>query len=335
MIEVRLLGPPRVTRDGEPLAFDTRKAIAVLAVLALSERPRTRDSLADLLWPDADLTRARGALRRTLSTLRGAVGDHLEAGRDQVALVRGPGLRVDVDSFRDLRDRGASSEAAAVFSGTFLEGFAVRDAPDFDDWVAAEGEALRRELAALLADLASAREAAGDVAGATGAVRRWLALDPLQEPAHQVLIRLLAESGDRAGALAQYRACVRVLDEELGVAPLEETTALYDAVNAGSVPVVRRPVVAAVTRSSATPPLVGRDRERALLVGGARTRDGVRPRRRHDRRGGDRQDAPGRRAGRLGALPRRDRAVGAGLPGRVRPRLRPRRRDAPGVSLVE
>ena len=50
-VKVMLLGPPRVERDGEPVAFDTRKAVALLAHLALVDRPRSRDALAELLWP--------------------------------------------------------------------------------------------------------------------------------------------------------------------------------------------------------------------------------------------------------------------------------------------
>ena len=74
VIEVSLLGPPRVERDGVLLAFDTRKALALLAHLALTDRPRPRDALADLLWPGTDPEHARGALRRTLSTLRDSGG---------------------------------------------------------------------------------------------------------------------------------------------------------------------------------------------------------------------------------------------------------------------
>ena len=73
-VDVMLLGPPRVVRDGTAVAFDTRKALALLAVLALADRPRPRDVLAELLWPEHDAEHARGALRRTLSTLRSGVG---------------------------------------------------------------------------------------------------------------------------------------------------------------------------------------------------------------------------------------------------------------------
>ena len=58
-------------------------------------------------------------------------------------------------------------------------------------------------------------------------------LDPLHEPAHQALIRLLAWTGQRSAALRAYRALVRILDTELAVRPLPETTQLYDDVRAG------------------------------------------------------------------------------------------------------
>ena len=235
MIEVILLGPPRVERDGVLAAFDTRKAVALLAHLALTDRARSRDALADLLWPDTDSERARGALRRTLSSLRSAIGAELvEATRDHVRLVKGPGIAVDVDRFRVLRAGGEVERAVAEFRGDFLEGFAVRDAPEFEEWAEGESEALRRELTAALAELASVREGAGDSTGAVRAVQKWLSIDPLHEPAHQELIRLYAATGDRAAALVQYRECVRTLSRELGVPPLTETTRLYEAINRGS-----------------------------------------------------------------------------------------------------
>jgi len=267
MIEVRLLGPPRVERDGTLVAFDTRKAMALLAHLAVTERPRPRDTLADLLWPGTDPERARGALRRTLSSLRAAVGAELvEATRDHVRLVNGPGITVDVDRFRELRTGGHLERAVAEFRGDFLEGFTVRDAPDFEEWAEAESESLRRELTATLSDLAAAQEAAGDQIGALRTVQQWLSLDDLHEPAHRALIRLYAATGDRAAALVQYRECVRTLSRELGVPPLTETTQLYEAINRGSyqqpAPVPRSAAVALEPPSS---PFVGRgDALRAL-----------------------------------------------------------------------
>jgi DNA-binding SARP family transcriptional activator len=63
-----LLGAPHIERDGMPVAVDTRKAIALLAYLALVPQRHSRDALAGLLWPDYSQSNARAALRRTLSS---------------------------------------------------------------------------------------------------------------------------------------------------------------------------------------------------------------------------------------------------------------------------
>src|SRR4029453_14303446 len=93
------------------------------------------------------------------------------------------------------------------------------------------------------------------------------------EPAHRELIRLYAWSGDRAAALEQYRNCVRTLSQELGVAPLDETAALYGRVNEGSPPPPQEAPAppAPPTRVKATDappdlPLVGRAEALATLT---------------------------------------------------------------------
>jgi DNA-binding SARP family transcriptional activator len=114
-----------------------------------------------------------------------------------------------------------------------MEGFALRDSEVFDEWQAAEGEAHRRDLAGALERLARARASEGRWDLATETTRRWIEVDPLHEPAHQLMITALARSGEVAGALAQYRDLVRTLDRELGVAPLPETADLAEAIRDG------------------------------------------------------------------------------------------------------
>ena len=231
---VSLLGAPRIEREGAPIEVDTRKAIALLAYLAVTGQSHTRDALANLLWPEYDQEHARGALRRTLSTLKNALPrDALEVGRERIGLVRDSELAVDIERFRTLlaEDRlDAAEQGVELYRGDFLAGFTLRDSVNFDDWQYFEADSLRRELAGALDRLADAYAAHGDYERAIGHARRRLALDPLHEPAHRRLMQLYAWKGDRAAALRQYRECVRVLDAELGVAPLEETTEIYAAI---------------------------------------------------------------------------------------------------------
>jgi DNA-binding SARP family transcriptional activator/predicted ATPase len=269
-LKLSLLGPPEVRCDGVPVAVDTRKATALLAYLTLEPGRHSRDSLAGLLWPDYPPDRARAALRRTLSTLRAALGGRwLVVTRDAVSLDR-DGLTVDVEEFRRLAAADGPEEleqAAALQRGVFLAGFGLRDSAPFDDWQSFQAGTLVRELGAVLDRLAGALAGRRELARAIEHARRRLALDPLNESAHRRLIELYGASGERAAALAQYRECVRTLHRELGVAPTEETTAAYHAVREG----VARPAAAveppAAAKETRRPlPLVGREREWAALV---------------------------------------------------------------------
>jgi predicted ATPase len=289
------LGSPRIEIDGATLEVDTRKAVALLAYLALTRRPHARDSLVGLLWPDHGQKRARAALRRTLSSLaRAREAGWLEIQGDTVNL-RSDETWVDVDRFRELLAECAShghpeseacpsclsplTEAVSLYRDDFLAGFGLRDSFAFDDWQYFQAEELRRELAGALEKLARGHGAAGEWEAAIAHARRRLLLDPLHEPAHRALMQLYALSGERASALRQYRECVRVLEKDLGVAPLEETTSLYRAVQEGAaVPpfpatgtATERPAPSDMPRSEgkvsdpAGSPLLGRDQEWAAL----------------------------------------------------------------------
>ena len=230
--------------------MDTRKAVALLAYLGVTGRPASRESLAALLWPEADGVDARGALRRTLSVLNSALdGIGLTIDRTSVALRSGE-VDIDVNAMREAlgrvrahgHDPGLACDACdawlvdalALDRGPFMDGFSLRDSEPFDEWQTAEGEGCRRDLAAALERLARSQLAARRWDRAVAAGRRWLELDLLHEPAHRLLMSAYAAAGEDAAAIRQYRDCVRVLEAELGVAPLGETTDLYEAIRTGA-----------------------------------------------------------------------------------------------------
>ena len=234
-LSLALLGPPVVRRDGAPVTFDTRKATALLALLAVTGREHSREQLADLLWPEADSVKGRASLRRTLSVTAAVMGDGLVVSRAAIALDLAL-VRVDVREFHALigRPDAASLErAASLYRGDFLAGFTLRGCAEFEEWQESVSEELRQALARGLQRLVAACIADGALERAAGHARRWLQLDPLHEPAHQVIIRLHGWAGQRSAAMRQYRSLVRVLDRDLAVRPLPETTRLYDDVRAG------------------------------------------------------------------------------------------------------
>jgi len=227
--------------------MDTRKAMALLAYLAVNGGQQGRDSLAALLWPENDQTSARAALRRTLSVLNKALAPGvLTITRESVEISANASLWFDVEEFQRSRKECAShghapneacprclaplEQAAGLYQDTFMAGFTLRDSPAFDDWQFFQSESLRRELVEVLECLAHGYALQGHYEQAIAHARRRLAQDPLHEPAHRQLMQLYAWSGRRSSALRQYQECARILERELGVSPLEETTRLYEEI---------------------------------------------------------------------------------------------------------
>lgn len=100
-LKITLFGYPRFELDGRTLEINRRKTAALLAYLALTGQPHSREALAALLWPEQDPAGARANLRRDLSRLNVlSAGGRLQAGRDRVRLDLQDGDQVDGLAFR-------------------------------------------------------------------------------------------------------------------------------------------------------------------------------------------------------------------------------------------
>jgi len=255
-LSLSLFGPPRVALDGNPIHIARRKATALLAYLAVSGQSHSRDWLATLLWPESDQSKARGNLRRILSEIKGTLGESwLEIEREQARLrgqadlPKDQSIWLDVVVFQEnLRVGEAHNHpgtalcpdclpfleaAVALYQDDFMAGFSLKDCPAYDEWQFFQAEEFRGQLTQALVRLSGHAAAAQDYNSAIGYARRWLALDPLHEPAHQQLMALYDQSGQRSAALRQYRRCLQVLERELGVPPSQETTTLYERIQSG------------------------------------------------------------------------------------------------------
>ncbi|MBO0791548.1 MAG: AAA family ATPase, partial [Ktedonobacteraceae bacterium] len=130
----------------------------------------------------------------------------------------------------------ALNRAATLYTADFMAGFALQDSANFDDWQFYQADSLRHDLAGALEQLVQGYSVRGGFETGIQYARRLLTLDPLHEPAHRYLIQLYAWAGQRAASIHQYQECVKILDKELGVAPLEATTSLYEAIRENRVP---------------------------------------------------------------------------------------------------
>ncbi len=240
------------------ITLPTRKALALLAYLAVEGGAHSRDKLTALFWPESDSARGRATLRSTLALLRNALGDpeaHLIATRDSLAFNFESEFDLDVQAVRSatratrelpLITRSASEPAlppanirallaqlkaaAERCRGDFLEGFSLSDAAEFDDWASMQRESLHRAATLVFDRLSQVQFESGELDHAIETTNRWVARDRLSEAAVRRLMQVYVAAGDRAGALQAYETCRAVLERELNAEPAPETMALAERI---------------------------------------------------------------------------------------------------------
>lgn len=264
MLSVLLLGPPQLMLDGRPLALTRRKNRALLYYLAAHEQPLTRDQLLAFFWIDHARPAAQQNLRTLLHDLRRQLGSALVVQDDTIGLA--PETEIDARRFGSgissitldpARDMASLPPLLDLYRGDFLDGFALSDPPEFDDWVTAERERYRMLARRGWLALASQYEGQARYADAATALERALSFDPLNEQVQQAALRVQYLNGDRAGAIRRFDQLRQRLDEELGVPPLPETRALYDQIITDTLPRTPR---ASPPRLAAPGPLAPRSR---------------------------------------------------------------------------
>jgi serine/threonine-protein kinase len=232
MIEIRVLG--RLDLQGSEgegylsiLAQPKRAALLAYLAVATPRGFHRRDKLIGLFWPEGGPEHARGALRSALYFLGQSLGDGLIAGRGAEELgLAAEAFQCDAVGFESALEAGQPEKALELYRGDLLEGFYVAEAPEFERWLEGERERLRARAAEAAWTLAEDQEAAGNGVEAAKWARKAVSFSPDDEGGLRRLLELLDRVGDRAGAMKEYEAFARRLQDEYEGEPSPETQAL-------------------------------------------------------------------------------------------------------------
>ena len=245
MLTTRLLGSLEFQMAGQSLAQQvTGRTAALLIYLAVTRQPQPRTHLATLLWDNVSEQQARSNLRYRLRNLRKVVGDYVVVSGETIAFNQELPHWVDVTAFtRHLAttptaaahdiERTILQESLNLYTGEFLAGFQVEDAPSFERWMLAQRRHLHDLFIRGLQLRTQEHLARGEYTEGLELNRYLLTLEPWREEVHQQRMLLFAYSGQRSAALQQYILCCQILTEELDVPPMEQTTTLYEQIKSG------------------------------------------------------------------------------------------------------
>ena len=235
-LEIHAFGQGYVLADSQLVSnarWATNRARELFLCIVGHPDGLRKEQIGLLFWPDHSPERLNGIFRSTMYRVRRAIFPEFVLFDEEVGVYRFNrqlDYWYDVEEFERLLQRGEETDAdaranyyeqaIALYTGDYLEDC-------LDDWAQMERERLQQRLLAALSWLGDHRLAKGFPAAALDHYRRILTIDPYREEIHRQVMRCYLQMNDRAAAARQYRECVRLLWEDLRVAPARETQALY------------------------------------------------------------------------------------------------------------
>lgn len=243
-VRFSVLGPLQMWNLDQECAPRTPKVLQVLALLLMrANRTVEKDALISELWGEDPPRSALTTIQTYIYQIRKLIERQAITSRgEDILATRPPGYilqvapdQLDLENFRQLRQRGRSHMAASRFgdaSEVLREALAlctenplsnVKLGQQLEAHVADLQEQLRATLQlAIEADfkLGRHRELIGEL-------RSLIATYPLDEWFYQQLILALDHSGRRSDALHVYRNLHSLLKGELGIDPSEATQKLH------------------------------------------------------------------------------------------------------------
>jgi DNA-binding SARP family transcriptional activator len=236
VVRVYLLGTPTVQVEHRLVILARRQVRALLYRLAADPQPVARGSLCFAFWPDQPEEVGRSKLSRLLTLLHQSLpaADLVLASTDHVWL---NSTRVWTDvraclgcwgSWLAHRQVADLEQFMALYGGTFLDGFSLPQAYEFEAWMLHTREHLQRLLAETLQSIIAANMQQGAYAAALSYAQKAVETDELNEAAQQQLLELYIKTGDRHAALQQYERFAHEMRRELDLEPMPATRQYYN-----------------------------------------------------------------------------------------------------------
>ncbi|WP_130805765.1 AfsR/SARP family transcriptional regulator [Senegalia massiliensis] len=237
-LKIYLLGRVDILLNDESILHKlSHKSIGILSYMAEQRHKKfNRNKIADIFWDSNDFDTSRYNLRYNIWQLRKLFKQKNEkidpfiSDKETISLNDNIDIYVDVEEFQkgvENQDINSLEKIKKLYKGEFLEGFYIKDSPEFNDWVFYEREKLQRNYIKILTKLKDSYKDRREYQKAIKILEDKLSINPLKESLYLELINIYIQIGDRNKALHHYNRCVKRLREELNISPAIEIKNAY------------------------------------------------------------------------------------------------------------
>jgi DNA-binding SARP family transcriptional activator len=223
-IRLTLLGGFDCIYEGERVTLPLG-AQRLLALLALHKGGMHRAAAGERLWPDSTRGRASANLRSALWRAR-QIGDTSFIDQAGTRLELAPNIRVDIHEVMARRPHvpdGASCQPSTNGWEARVGLLSQELLPNWpDDWLVLERERWDQLRLHTLEDLVQQLCAQEQFTAALQTALAAIAIEPIRETAHRLVIQVHLAEGNAASAVKHYQRYRVLLRRELGVTPSQQ-----------------------------------------------------------------------------------------------------------------
>lgn len=253
-LEARFLGAPVIKKDGQEVFFPYNKVNALVYYI-LVKGTVMRDELSGILWGDKSDAIARKNLRNAIYETKKLLGPNVFVSPRKAIIKVNPDIDFKVDVTEFERDPGNQLD---LYQGSFLQGFYVKDSPEYESWYLTERDRLEGLYLDVLFQKLKEAVAIGNMAKVTRYGRQLITHNPYDESIYILLLRTYCEQGNMRQALELYDEMKKLFREELqSSVPPEIETMMKEA--------SAKEAKGHSTLSSLGPNVLGREKETQLL----------------------------------------------------------------------
>ena len=226
-LKVKLFGTPLVFHNDGQVNFPYRKVEALFYYLIVNQQA-TRDFLVNLLWSEVSDELAKKNLRNAVYIIKKIFNCDVIISPQRSILMLNPNIIVDIDVNKFFQSDGES--LIDIYKGEFLEGFLVKDAENFEEWMLAAREKykdvflskLNREIYKLFQDK--------EYMLVEKYTKSLLKADELDEGAYRLLMQVYKHQSQYNKGIDIYHRLTEILQKELAISPDQKTIELLEEI---------------------------------------------------------------------------------------------------------
>lgn len=212
-----VLGHFSLTLDGNQLThFSYDKVKALLLYLLMSDRPISRSTLAELLWPEQGTSSGRTNLRHALHSLRQSLGEReaqlLSISRHEIGFVLPAGVTFDLHELQALLAQPPEPEALEAvlhcYRGDVAEELRLSSNNEYQRWLMKVRNNWRHRVIRFAEQVLDAQSG---MPLSDHLLLSLVSRFPGYGPFHERLVRQLAEGGQLAAAHEQHSSYLQLL----------------------------------------------------------------------------------------------------------------------------